>query len=625
MVSVARTAAWLGRQSRARGALQSGGCLALAVASLALPAVPTYDPWAWVVFGRELVVPGLGFSTLASTGWKPLAVLFTAPLALLGAAAPSVWLVVVRSAGLAALALAFRLAARTAGPIAGAIAALALLGSSDWLRYLSAGNVEPLVVALMLGAIALHLRGRRGGAFLLGALAGLARPEVWLLVAVYAAYVWVSERRWWPLAVGVPGMLALWVVPDWLGSGDLLHTFHLARISAEPHSLQGTSNPALELVRGAGGIVPAPVWIGALCGVAFGSRARDRTVAALALVVAAWALPTVAGTALGYPAVPRYLVEPAAICCVLAGIGSVAVARLASRPRRRAALAAGLVAVSAPFAVSHAIGLAHQAADAKARAEQLSALWRAVDRAQQRAPVARLHPVVEPGALANGLAWKLDLRLDDVVGWFTPAVRIAFIEGDDRAVIARLRRRDATAVRLTAAGPWRVLLVRWSKAAHSARQIRRPDARRGLPHQASRQRASAPRRTCAMDDTEQRRSRGHLTQCHCSFEERAPTADGGTSSRAAAGSSIGLRRSARPRRPDASARGGTRSSTSSRTRTARSGSATATATTRAMYPLERAGCRGVIGPAPDSDARSEGRMCPGRPVPAPCGNDALCH
>jgi hypothetical protein len=205
MVSVARTAGWPAGQAYARVALQWGGCFALAVASLALPSVPTYDPWAWIVFGRELVGPGPGFSTVASTGWKPLAVLFTAPLALLGSAAPSLWLVVVRSAGLVALTLAFRLASRGGGPIAGAIAALALLASSDWLRYLSAGNIEPLVVALMLGAIELHLRGRRQGAFLLGALAGLARPEVWLLVGVYATYVSMSERRWWPLALGVPG------------------------------------------------------------------------------------------------------------------------------------------------------------------------------------------------------------------------------------------------------------------------------------------------------------------------------------------------------------------------------------------------------------------------------------
>jgi hypothetical protein len=184
-------------------------------------------------------------------------------------------------------------------------------------------------------------------------------------------------------------------------------------------------------------------------------------VAALAFVAAAWALPTVAATALGYPAVARYLVVAVAICCVLAGIGVVAVVRLAPRARGRAVLAAALVAVSAPFAVSRAVGLAHQSAAAKARDQKLSALWRAVDRAQRRAPVARMHPVVKPGGMENSLAWKLNLRLDDVGRWFSPAVGIAFIDGDDAAVIARLRRRNATATRLTAAGPWRVLLVRW--------------------------------------------------------------------------------------------------------------------------------------------------------------------
>jgi hypothetical protein len=435
--------------------------LTLAVGSLALPAAPTYDPWAWVVFGKELVVPGPGLSTVAGTGWKPLAVLFTAPSAVFGDAAPSLWLVVVRSAGLAAMVLAFRLAARVGGPVGGTIAALALLASSDWLRFLSAGNVEPLVVALMLGAIELHLRGRRAGAFVLGALAGLGRPEVWPLVAAYAAYLWRTERRWWPLALGVPGMIALWIVPDWLGSGDPLRTFHRAEASGEPRTLQRTAVPWLELMRGAAGIPPAPVWIGALSGLVLGWRERDRTVATLVLAAAAWALPTVAGTALGYPAVPRYLVGPAAICCVLAGIGLVAIARLPQRRGARTALALILVAISGPFVVARVAGLARQATAAKAWAEQSSALWRAVDRAERRAPVARLHPVVEPGAMANGLAWKLDLHLHEVVGAITPAARIAFLEGDDRAAIARLRRRGATARRLTGAGPWHVLLVRW--------------------------------------------------------------------------------------------------------------------------------------------------------------------
>ena len=203
-------------------------------------------------------------------------------------------------------------------------------------------------------------------------------------------------------------------MPDWIGSGDPFRTFHAAQVSGEPHALQRTGTPWLGLVRGAGAIAPAPVWIGTLSALALWWRNRDRTVAALALVAAAWTLPTVIGTALGYPAVPRYLFEPVAICCVLAGIGLVALVRRARDPRVRAALAVTLAVHSAPFVVTRATGLGRQAAWAEGWADQASALVRAVDRAERHAPVARLHPVVEPGAMANGLAWKLSVRLDDV-------------------------------------------------------------------------------------------------------------------------------------------------------------------------------------------------------------------
>jgi hypothetical protein len=439
-----------------------GACLAVAAGSLALPAVPTYDPWAWVVFGREIVGPGPGLSTISGTGWKPLAVLFTAPLGLFGAAAPSLWLVVVRCAGLIALVLAFRLAARAGGVVAGAIAALALLACSTWLRFLWAGNVEPLVVALVLGAIELHLRGRRQAAFALVALAALGRPEAWTLAGGYAAWLWWRDGRRWPLAVGVPAMVALWVGPDWLGSGDPLHVLHSAQGSGEAHGIQQAAVPVVELVRRTAGLAAVPVWIGTVAALVLGRRTRDRTVGVLALAAAAWTVPTLLGALVGYPAVPRYFVAPLALCCVLAGIGLAGLARLPHAPRARTAVAVALAAAAAPFVLARADGLEAQAAQASSEQSQLSSLWQAADRARLRDPNALLHPVVEPGAMANGLAWKLELRLHDVAGAFWPGARIAFLEGNDRAVLARLRRRHATATPLTAAGRWHVVLVRWA-------------------------------------------------------------------------------------------------------------------------------------------------------------------
>ena len=82
-------------------------CLLLAAASLALPSEPSYDPWAWLVWGREL-----GNGTLDTAGgpsWKPGSVAVTVPLAPLGAElAPALWLLLVRAAGLLSLVLAAR-------------------------------------------------------------------------------------------------------------------------------------------------------------------------------------------------------------------------------------------------------------------------------------------------------------------------------------------------------------------------------------------------------------------------------------------------------------------------------------------------------------------------------------
>src|SRR3954447_9583385 len=201
----------------------------LACASLLVPSAPTTDPWGWIVWGRELM--HLQLDTVGGPpSWKPLPVLVTAPLSLLGAAAPSAWLVVARAGGLLALWLAYRLAARFAGPAAGVVAAVVLALSREWLRNLAHGYSEPLAVALLLGAVECHLSGRRTPALLLGSLVSLARPEAWPLVVLYG--VAAAPRRPLVLAAVVAPPL-LWVQPDWWGSGETLAAAAAARVRLE--------------------------------------------------------------------------------------------------------------------------------------------------------------------------------------------------------------------------------------------------------------------------------------------------------------------------------------------------------------------------------------------------------
>jgi hypothetical protein len=115
----------------------AAACLALAALAHFLPAEPTYDPWAWISWGREIVHWDL--DTRTGPSWKPLPVLFTAPFALLGnSAAPALWLVIARAGALLALVMAFRLARRLAGEPwgigAGLVAALALVTSTGFIR-----------------------------------------------------------------------------------------------------------------------------------------------------------------------------------------------------------------------------------------------------------------------------------------------------------------------------------------------------------------------------------------------------------------------------------------------------------------------------------------------------------
>src|SRR3954454_4870733 len=170
------------------------GSVTLAALSLLLPSTPTYDTWAWIIWGREVV--HIDLSTVGGPSWKPLPVLFTAPFSLFAYAAPDLWLVVARAGALLALAMTFRLGRRlAAGPwaiAAGLVAALALVTSTGFIRAMWPGNSEGLLIAFLLWAVESHLEGRRYGAYMVGLLAALLRPESCPLVGLYG--LWLAGK-----------------------------------------------------------------------------------------------------------------------------------------------------------------------------------------------------------------------------------------------------------------------------------------------------------------------------------------------------------------------------------------------------------------------------------------------
>src|SRR3954462_2669101 len=95
--------------------------LALAALTFVMPSAPTYDPWAWIIWGREIL--HLDLSTVQGPSWKPLPVLLTTPFSLFGPLAPDLWLYVARAGAIAGVVFAYRVARRLGGGVPGATAA----------------------------------------------------------------------------------------------------------------------------------------------------------------------------------------------------------------------------------------------------------------------------------------------------------------------------------------------------------------------------------------------------------------------------------------------------------------------------------------------------------------------
>ena len=226
--------------------------VAVAVLSLLIADQTTYDPTAWLIWGREIVHADL--STSAGPSWKPLPVLFTTAGAPFGDDVQQwLWLVVARAGALGALVMAYRLAWRLAGPVAGVDR-----GGGRWLMasafatWMFRGDSEGLLVLLALGAIEMHLQGRRRFAFALIALATLLRPELALFAVGYGLYLLATTppgtaRNRLFVAAGGAGVVvvAAWLVPEEIGSGNL---FRAASRALEPVS--GSPGDRVAPVRG---------------------------------------------------------------------------------------------------------------------------------------------------------------------------------------------------------------------------------------------------------------------------------------------------------------------------------------------------------------------------------------
>jgi hypothetical protein len=437
------------------------GCVAVAAASLAIPASPAYDVWAWLVWGRE--VGHLDLATVGGPSWKPFPVAFTSVVALAGSAAPTLWLLLARTASLLAVVGVYRLGRRLAGTAAGLLSALLLVLTPDgevrFLRVVLEGHTAAMVAALAVWAIECHLADRRRLALFLVFLLALDRPEAWPFLLGYASWCWRDdrERAWYPLTllVAVP---VVWFGGDWWGSGSPWHGADAARVvSSDSHRFVDALVRVVDMV-------PWIAWITATYAVVRAVRRQERVVPALALLAAAWTALVVAMSAvLGYAALSRFFLPAAAIVAVLAGAGAVwAVTALW---RRSTTFAIALVAVAL---VSVGIRVAAFPAlfdELEMRDHLVHELDPAIERAVGVDAITACGPLAISSADVPrvALAWKLDVPMARIERALPDRGGILFVgDGADTARrVARVERRfgpDAVTV-VARSDDWTVLAV----------------------------------------------------------------------------------------------------------------------------------------------------------------------
>jgi hypothetical protein len=362
--------------------------LTVGALSLLIPSTPSYDPWSWLVWSRQIIHGHLTI-TSGGTSWKPLPMIFTIPFALFGKAAPDLWLVVARAGALAAVAMVFRLAFRltrrvgglfgdadagldrltTIAPalLAGLIGAvaLALSASGGFVSANALGYSEGFAAALLLISIDRHLDGKPRQAFVVGFLVALDRPEIWLFWGPYGLWLFWKD----PGARVLVATLAVitpivWFLPVYLGCGSFSCSVSRAT-HPRSNSLAFASNPFLaELERAAWPTmllrikVVAALLFAAVAAILWSTyrrsgvaglrteRSQARLTAALmGLGGLAWFVVVGVMTQIGFSGNNRYLVLGSALVdiCGAVGFGWAAheLAVLGTRRRRGAGAASG--------------------------------------------------------------------------------------------------------------------------------------------------------------------------------------------------------------------------------------------------------------------------------------------
>jgi hypothetical protein len=337
-----------------RGELAIVGALAVAalVAALLVPTYPNYDTYFHLVWGRELV-HGMkpDFQAYAAPTEHPLFVALCALVGLVGTDGDRL-IVIVCVLSFVALAWGtFRVGDACFGLWPGLLAALFVASSFAFLLYAARAYVDVPFLALVIWAAAMEARSPRRGrsVMVVLAVAGLLRPEAWVLAGAY--WLWCGWRRLDLLALAAAAPV-LWCLVDLWDTGDPLFSLHATSdLADELNRNRGLSSVPGSFVSFVTDTARWPVALAGAAGAVLLWRLRNGRALHVPIALFGAGVVTFIATGLaGLSVLPRYLTVPVVAVCLVAGYGVLGFTTLAAGRLRtlwsRAAIGAAVVGVA---------------------------------------------------------------------------------------------------------------------------------------------------------------------------------------------------------------------------------------------------------------------------------------
>jgi hypothetical protein len=322
------------------GAVRAARVEVLVVAALAVVAVvawavvptyPNYDTYYHLVWGRELLDGTKPtFTAYAAPTEHPLFLALCAVVGLAGGDADRL-LVLVCSLSLVLLAWGtYRVGEAVFGRWPGLLGAVFVGSSFAFLLYAARAYVDVPFLAIVLWAAAIEARAPRRGrpVMALLAVAGLLRPEAWVLAGAYWLWcIWPpapSARRLrldlLALAVAAP---LLWAGVDLWDTGDPLFSLHATSdLADELNRNRGLADVPGSFVSFVVDAARPPVALAAFAGAILAWRLRVRRAIHVPIALFGAGVLTFVATGLaGLSVLPRYLTVPVVAVCIVAGYG----------------------------------------------------------------------------------------------------------------------------------------------------------------------------------------------------------------------------------------------------------------------------------------------------------------